>query len=344
MDYHDYIFIFVLYIINNIYSMSNPTTYYCVGSVDLSNIFQPLLFGKQITYDTNYNVPRYGDLKNIFAAYTGDKKADLTNYNVSGYGDLNNVFAKYNLLYILDGSYNIQTNVNINDSIYDTYIEFTSGLGSIIINKSNITINYFIVGGGGNGGITHRLVSVPEDKITSLGGGGGGGQVISGNLVALSGQTYSLSVGNNIQSSNFNSIISNSGGTAYSSSPTDPYENSSTGAKSGNNYSGGAEGVYSVDILNPPGTNRTFIGGGGGGNNGAGSPGGNDSNKIGGAGGDGYPITINGSTIMYGKGGGGDNGGISGGGPNTGGGGCGADSEPLNAGSSGVVILYFNIN
>jgi hypothetical protein len=41
-------------------------------------------------------VTGYGDLKNIFAAYTSGTQAATTGYNVPGYGDLNTIFAKYN--------------------------------------------------------------------------------------------------------------------------------------------------------------------------------------------------------------------------------------------------------
>ena len=40
--------------------MSNPTTQYTVGGLDLSAIFQPLSQGSAIGYDTNYAVSGYG--------------------------------------------------------------------------------------------------------------------------------------------------------------------------------------------------------------------------------------------------------------------------------------------
>jgi hypothetical protein len=77
--------------------MSNPQTFYKVGGVDLSNIFQPLSLGSQSGVLTKYNVPGYGDLNSIFAVYTSGTKATATGYTVTGYGDLNNIFAKYDL-------------------------------------------------------------------------------------------------------------------------------------------------------------------------------------------------------------------------------------------------------
>jgi hypothetical protein len=77
--------------------MSNPQTFYKVGGLDLSNIFQPLSLGSQSGVLTKYNVPGYGDLNTIFAVYTSGTKATATGYTVTGYGDLNNIFAKYDL-------------------------------------------------------------------------------------------------------------------------------------------------------------------------------------------------------------------------------------------------------
>lgn len=76
--------------------MSNPQTYYTVGALDLSSIFQPLSLGTKSNITTYYNVSGYGDLNNIFAAYPGSGiKAATTGYNVTNYGDLSNIFAKY---------------------------------------------------------------------------------------------------------------------------------------------------------------------------------------------------------------------------------------------------------
>ena len=72
--------------------MSNPQTFYKVGGVDLSNIFQPLT-GTQSPITTGYKLPNGDDLNTIFEPYPGTGiKAPETSYNVTGLGDLNNIF------------------------------------------------------------------------------------------------------------------------------------------------------------------------------------------------------------------------------------------------------------
>jgi len=71
--------------------MSNPQTFYKVGGVDLSNIFQPLT-GTQSPITTGYKLPNGDDLNTIFEPYPGTGiKAPETSYNVTGLGDLNNI-------------------------------------------------------------------------------------------------------------------------------------------------------------------------------------------------------------------------------------------------------------
>jgi hypothetical protein len=73
---------------------TNPQTFYKVGGLDLSNIFQPLT-GTPSSIVTKYNVPGHGDLNTIFAPYPGTgAKASPTGYTVGG-NDLCNIFAKY---------------------------------------------------------------------------------------------------------------------------------------------------------------------------------------------------------------------------------------------------------
>ena len=75
--------------------MSNPQTFYKVGGVDLSNIFQPLGQDLSSNVVTKYKV-NGADLNTIFAAYiSSNPQTSATKYKVPGYGDLNTIFAKY---------------------------------------------------------------------------------------------------------------------------------------------------------------------------------------------------------------------------------------------------------
>ena len=76
--------------------MSNPQTFYTVGGLDLSNIFQPLSLGSSALV-TGYKFGNsHADLNTIFAAYPGSgPQASATGYKV-GVNDLNTIFAKYN--------------------------------------------------------------------------------------------------------------------------------------------------------------------------------------------------------------------------------------------------------
>ena len=158
--------------------MSNPTTNYTVGGLDLSNIFQPLVQGSAIGYNTNYTVSGHGDLSAIFAAYTGatGTQAPVTGYSVTGHGDLNTIFAK-KILYIITGSltYTVYT--------YGGYtgIAFTAGSGGITF-FANILSNLIAVGGGGAGG--------PNGEA-----GGGGGTVNFPNFNVVANTLYEISVG-----------------------------------------------------------------------------------------------------------------------------------------------------
>ena len=167
--------------------MSNPTTNYRVGGVDLSAIFQPLSQGSAIGYDTNYTVSGYGDLRNIFAAYTGapGTQAPVTGYSVTGHGDLNTIFAK-TPLYIITGSLT-----------YDVYtyggrtgIVFTGGTGTITY-FINISTTVIAVGGGGGG---NMLSFVLPGNCAGTGGGGGGTAYIQ-NSNLNNNVPYNISVG-----------------------------------------------------------------------------------------------------------------------------------------------------
>ena len=73
--------------------MSNPQTFYTVGGVDLSNIFQPILLGIPTNVLTKYNLNSL-DLNQIFAGIPSSFPPGIQNtgYNVSGVGDIGNIF------------------------------------------------------------------------------------------------------------------------------------------------------------------------------------------------------------------------------------------------------------
>ena len=167
--------------------MSNPTTNYRVGGVDLSTIFQPLSQGSAIGYDTNYTVSGYGDLRNIFAAYTGapGTQAPVTGYSVTGHGDLNTIFAKTPLYSITNQSADLKITTIKNNGytglIFETNQQPNTSAGvdtcTIVFNASK-HISCLIVGGGG-GGSAGNYIGIYSDDSTSGGGGGGGAGFIN---------------------------------------------------------------------------------------------------------------------------------------------------------------------
>jgi len=72
--------------------MSNPTTNFLTGGVDLSSIFMPISQGSAYSSNTGYTVNNT-DLRDIFAKYVSGTKANPTGYTVNNI-DLNNIFAK----------------------------------------------------------------------------------------------------------------------------------------------------------------------------------------------------------------------------------------------------------
>jgi hypothetical protein len=274
--------------------MSNPTTNYTVGGVDLSNIFQPLSQGSAIGYNTNYTVSGYGDLRNIFAAYTGvpGTQAPLTGYSVTGHGDLNTIFAK-TPLYIITGSltYTVYT--------YGGYtgIVFTSGSGNITF-LTDIATTLIAVGGGG-GGNTETLDFFGAHAGT---GGGGGGTAYIPNSHLISSVSYNISVGSGGQpgsnggNSSFDTHTGGGGGgggviiglTHYSGNGGTT-NTGTTNANTGGGGGGGSIG-YNVDAGVGGNNGATFQG-----NTGSASNGGTSFNN-------GDPIYlpfINGSARLY---------------------------------------------
>ena len=161
--------------------MSNPTTHYTVGGLDLSNIFQPLVQGTDITYNTNYTVSGYGDLRNIFAAYTGaaGTQAPVTGYRVNGQ-DLNNIFAKMPFYSILNQSADLKITTLQNNGytglIFETKQPPNTSEGvdtCAIVFHASKHISCLIVGGGGGGGAGNYVI--PTSSNFTCGGGGGGG-------------------------------------------------------------------------------------------------------------------------------------------------------------------------
>ena len=136
--------------------MSNPQTFYTIGGLDLSSIFQPISYGSSIGYDTGYKV-NGNDLQNIFASLGSTSPIGYdTEYAVNN-NDFRNIFAAYNSsLYTvisstnaIDTSYNnngytgLVFEVNNINSIASTVIQFNRDI-------SNATV--IIVGAAGGGG------------------------------------------------------------------------------------------------------------------------------------------------------------------------------------------------
>jgi hypothetical protein len=165
--------------------MGNTTTKYTVGGVDLSNIFQPLASGTDISYNTNYTVA-LNDLRYIYAPYTGapGTQAPVTGYSVNGQ-DLNTIFAR-KPIFDISGSlvYTVYT--------YGGYtgIVFTSGTGTITY-FIDIATTLIAVGGGGGG----NMQTLDFFTVSAGTGGGGGGTAYIPNSNLNNNVPYNISVG-----------------------------------------------------------------------------------------------------------------------------------------------------
>ena len=111
--------------------MSNPQTYYTVGVLDLSSIFQPLSLGTQYSTATGFKVGSQ-DFNEIFAKYPGSgaPQAAATGFKI-GSQDLNLIFAKYNPVSVPGAP----TGLNLtsgNAQIVTTWIAPSSDGGSAI--------------------------------------------------------------------------------------------------------------------------------------------------------------------------------------------------------------------
>ena len=166
--------------------MSNPQTFYTVGGVDLSNIFQPHS-GTSQALPTGYKIPPNGDdLNTIFLPYPGPPatQAPLTNYNVNGV-DLNAIFSPYTPLPFIATNYTYTYSNN-----YYT-ITFSSGSSTIQFLQNLNNINISIVGGGGGGAGTPS----PSSTYNFYGSGGGGGGQALLNYNVSANSTYNINVG-----------------------------------------------------------------------------------------------------------------------------------------------------
>lgn len=245
--------------------MSNPQTYYTVGGIDLSSIFQPLSLGSPYPYLTGYTV-NGTDLNSIFAAYTSGQKAITTGYQVLG-NDLNNIFEKHTPpTYVINTSNNLTfTEYNNNGYtglVFEVNDRSNNATASIIFYK-NINVSVLCVGGGGGG------------DFSSQGGGGGGGITYLTNYYMQSNNICSLQVGKGGSGSTifydptngsdtfFNDNTTNYIGTGGSSPVNNPFNNPSIIGGNGGNSSaidggggGGGGSFSSAYIVGTGGTNN----------------------------------------------------------------------------------------
>ena len=212
--------------------MSNPTTKFLVGGLDLSSIFQPLSLGTPYGTATGYKIPNGEDLNQIFAVYPGSgTKANTTGYQI-GANDLCNIFAKYNPSPPFTTTGTVQT-----EYISNYYIVTFDSSGSITFNSSISNASIICVGGGGGGGAGISTGTSPFGVTDSGRGGGGGGNYQITNVNLTTG-TYITNIG-----------LGGKGGTNWSS-----------------DYQGGT-GQTSL-VKNPSSTTIISCSGGGGGGSG----------------------------------------------------------------------------
>ena len=161
--------------------MSNPQTFYTVGGVDLSNIFQPISLGNPSIVLTKYNLIS-NDLNTIFAALPNSTAPGVqTSYYVTGQGDLGNIFYTkipflitgstnyirgtlsnyYNVLYFRPGTFTVTPLINVN--IYQLFVvaSGSSGIGRDGGNGGQIVFNE-------NTTIGANPISVSPSNIISL--------------------------------------------------------------------------------------------------------------------------------------------------------------------------------
>jgi hypothetical protein len=173
---------------------------------------------------------------------------------------------------------------------------------------ADMTITYLMVGAGGGGG---------SGEDFRRGGGGAGGEVITGTFDAISGQTYSVTVGaagaggadgfageaggqSGITGTNApGNVDGGEGGGAHTSSGSVPGGSGRLGGGAG----GGDSTAGTGTLFSGGGNGGSLSGGGGAGAGGAGGDAENSGDFTSGAGGIGVSSSITGTSVGYGGGG-----------------------------------------
>ena len=302
--------------------MSNSTTFYTVGGLDLSNIFQPHS-GTTFAIQTGYKV-NSTDLNQLFAALPNSTAPGVqTSYYVTGQGDLGNIFYTkipflitgstnyirgtlsnyYNVLYFRPGTFTVTPLINVN--IYQLFVvaSGSSGIGRDGGNGGQIVFNE-------NTTIGANPISVSPSNIISL-------------TVAAAYNGAGTTTGNNstasISGTGINYIALGGGGALGGKAPDSgvrPVQDGSANIYTGFYYGGG--GGASGGSKEPGLVGGKGGGGGGGGSyngQGSGGPadngaaGGGNGINAGGAGGAGATSAntngVPGTSSQYGGGGGG---------------------------------------
>jgi hypothetical protein len=241
----------------------NPNTGTFVDLIDLFKSGNSGIQTNFLIYDSNTGT--YKDLGTLFAALSANPLSFNTNVltNTNTYTDFNKIFDAQSQPV---GTYSISNNneyikiTRYDSSLYSGLIfEYTGlpipsidgiksnptpGICNITF-KSNVYINYLVVGGGGGGGVG----SYCDSSNYSAGIGGGGGGIIYDNTNSLqitTNTTFQIQVGypggcaiKNKNSSDIFSLNTNSGGNGGTSYM---YFVSANGAINGGVYSLGGQG------------------------------------------------------------------------------------------------------
>ena len=312
--------------------MSNQTTFYTVGGLDLSNLFQPYIVNSSAALATNYIIPDGRDLNVIFQKIdpSFNRQSITTGYTYNNL-DLNTIFAP---MFTYTGGAISNTNPLSTSATVNgyTYILFTSS--GTFKSSAEIKNLYFVVVGAGGFG---------AQSTTDRYGGGGGG---SGGIIM--GHT-------NLKTNDSLNVTFASGNSGFSKLTQTEYTMTANNGATASSNIGGNGGVYSFTSVPSP-TIVTIIdkssdggvGGNGGNqyNNGPGPTAGGVTNNI--VSTNGYITTSDGitSTLTFCAGGGGGGGssnadlntaygGAAGGGTNSGAGGNGGSGAKNGAGGGG---------